>query len=75
MMKLYLISSTAGEFEWLEPTEPEGTSPTQSSFRSVGGPTVRQPRVWNGSFIAFKVANICCREMWRFVRFVRFGFA
>lgn len=27
-------------------TEPEGTSPTQSSFRRVGGPTVRQPRVW-----------------------------
>lgn len=45
----------------MDATEPEGTSPTQSSFRSVGGPTVRQPRVWKCKLYRLQG----CKHLWQ----------
>lgn len=75
MMKLYLISSTAGEFEWLEQPSLKERAPPSRHSEGLVDQQSDSPGFEKASFIAFKAANICCRERWRFVRFVRFGLA
>lgn len=75
MMKLYLISSTVNkklsQAGWMPPSLKERAPPSRHSEALVDQQS-DSPGFENASFIAFKAANICGREMWRFVRF---GFA